>query len=337
MAGLSEAVPPQSFIMVKRLSIFLALLGIIAVTALVLRLKKPQPAPAPLVAPSHAPYADSIGARGMVEGIDENVRIAPNLPGLISEVCVKVGDRVNKGDPLFRQDSRDAESRIANQKAQVALLEARVKESEVRVEDKKDDLARADRLLSQRVISEDVQRRKYFELQSAESTLVSTRAELLLARAQLIQAEVNLDLLTVRAPRDGDILRVDLRAGEYASVPPTDVNNPSLLLGETRHLQLRADVDEDSASRVHPGAPAIAFIKGMRSDPIPLRFVRIEPYVTTKKSLTGDSSERVDTRVLQVIYQFDQSKVPVYVGQQMDVFIEGSGPQPAHPDGPFRK
>ena len=323
--------------MLKRLSIFAALIGIAAVSLLVLKLKRPQPVPTPLVEPSRAPYTDSIGARGIVEGIDENVRIAPNLPGLISEVCVKVGDRVKKGDPLFLQDNRDAASRVASQKAQVALLEARVKESEVRVEDKKDDLARADRLLSQRVISEDVQRRKYFELQSAESLLASTQAELLMYRAQLRQSEVNLDLLTVRAPRDGDILRVDLRAGEYASVPPTDMNNPSLLLGETRHLQLRADVDEDSASRVRPGASAVAYIKGMRSDPIPLRFVRIEPYITVKKSLTGDSSERVDTRVLQVIYQFDQSKVPVYVGQQMDVFIEGRGPQFLHPDGPVEK
>ena len=76
----------------------------------------------------------------------------------------------------------------------------------------------------------------------------------------------------------------------------------------------------------------MAFIKGMKTDPIPLRFVRIEPYVTTKKSLTGDSTERVDTRVLQVIYQFDQSKIPVYVGQQMDVFIDGSGAPVAHPE-----
>ena len=125
---------------------------------------------------------------------------------------------------------------------------------------------------------------------------------------------------------------MDLRAGEYASVPPSDLNNPSLLLGETRQLQLRADVDEDSASRVTAGAPAVAFIKGMRSDPIPLRFVRIEPYVTTKKSLTGDSTERVDTRVLQVIYQFDHSNTPVYVGQQMDVFIEGKAPQRPQPE-----
>ncbi|MCX6959352.1 MAG: hypothetical protein NTW91_03510 [Verrucomicrobia bacterium] len=79
--------------MLKRLSIFLALAGILAVILLVLRLKKPEPTPTPLVPPSHAPYADSIGARGMVEGIDENVRIAPNLSGLISEVCVSSSAR----------------------------------------------------------------------------------------------------------------------------------------------------------------------------------------------------------------------------------------------------
>jgi RND family efflux transporter MFP subunit len=319
--------------MVKRITIFLALVGIGAVTLLVLRLKKPEPRPTPLVEPSRAPFGDSIGARGMVEGVDENVRIAPLLPGLIAEVFVKVGDQVKKGNPLFRQDARDAEARIANQKAQVGLLEAKVHEAEVTLADRRDSFQRTDTLRSKDVMSEDDRLRKYYAMRSAETALATTGADLELAKAQLAQAEVNLDLLTIRAPRDGEILRVDLRAGEFASVPPTDLNNPSLLLGETRHLQLRADVDEDSASRVRAGSPAVAFIKGMRSDPIPLRFVRIEPYVTTKKSLTGDSTERVDTRVLQVIYQFDQTKIPVYVGQQMDVFIEGRGPQPEHPDG----
>lgn len=318
--------------MLKRVTIFLALLGIGAVSLLVLKLKKPQPAPTPLVEPSRTPYADSIGARGMVEGINENVRIAPLLPGLIDEVFVKVGDRVKKGDPLFRQDTRDAEARIANQKAQVGLLDAKVQEAEVTLADRQDSFQRTERLRNKDVMSEDDRQRKYYAMRSAETALATTKADLEFARAQLEQSQVNLDLLTVRAPRDGDILKVDLRAGEYAAVPPTDLNNPSLLLGETRQLQLRADVDEDSASRVTVGAPAVAFIKGMRSDPIPLRFVRIEPYVTTKKSLTGDSTERVDTRVLQVIYQFDHSNIPVYVGQQMDVFIQGKAPQSPQPE-----
>jgi hypothetical protein len=39
--------------------------------------------------------------------------------------------------------------------------------------------------------------------------------------------------------------------------------------------------------------------------------------------LTGDNTERVDTRVLQVIYEFDPSGLPpLFVGQQVEVFID---------------
>ena len=295
---------------------------------------KPLPTPIPLVEPSRAPYADSIGGRGIVEAVDENVDVAPLISGLITDIYVKVGDIVKKGDPLFRQDTRDAAAKVATQKAQVALLEAKVHEAEVMLADRQDSFDRIEKLREKAVVSEDDRLRKYYLARSAETALATTKADLELGKAQLDQAEVVLDLLTVRASRDGEILRQNMHEGEYASVSPSDPNTPSLLLGETQRLQLRVDVDEDSASRVRAGAPAVAYIKGMRSDPIPLHFVRIEPYVTTKKSLTGDSTERVDTRVLQVIYQFDKTKVPVYVGQQMDVFIDGA---PLAPNAPGEK
>jgi HlyD family secretion protein len=44
------------------------------------------------------------------------------------------------------------------------------------------------------------------------------------------------------------------------------------------------------------------------------------------KMLTGDSTERVDTRVLQIIYELERPAVPVYVGQQVDVFIKRDEP-----------
>jgi hypothetical protein len=47
-----------------------------------------------------------------------------------------------------------------------------------------------------------------------------------------------------------------------------------------------------------------------------------EPFVIPKKSLTGGTTERVDTRVMQVVYSFDRAELPVYVGQQMDIYIE---------------
>jgi len=43
--------------------------------------------------------------------------------------------------------------------------------------------------------------------------------------------------------------------------------------------------------------------------------------VLPKRSLTGDTTERVDTRVLQAIYEFAPSEFPAFVGQQVDVFI----------------
>ena len=86
-------------------------------------------------------------------------------------------------------------------------------------------------------------------------------------------------------------------------------------------MHLRADVDENDAWRVKAGAPAIAHIRGNSRLVYALEFVRLEPAVVPKKSLTGDSTERVDTRVLQVIYRFSDAHARVYDGQQMDVFI----------------
>ena len=66
----------------------------------------------------------------------------------------------------------------------------------------------------------------------------------------------------------------------------------------------------------------------------PLRFVRFEPFVVPKRSLTGDSTERVDTRVLQVIYRVERDDLPLFVGQQVDVFIDAQPEKRAYPMSP---
>jgi hypothetical protein len=66
--------------------------------------------------------------------------------------------------------------------------------------------------------------------------------------------------------------------------------------------------------------------RGSLQEKYPLEFVRVEPFVMPKKSLTGNNTERVDTRVLQVIYRFDPTgRPPLFVGQQVEVFIEARG------------
>lgn len=306
--------------MLKRLSFYLALAGIVAVTFLVLRLRQPAPSPEPLVPPPVSPYAASIGGRGLVESIDENIRIAPPASGLVERVLVSPGDSVGEGADLFQLDSRDAQASLRVQQAQVGVFRAQVAEAETLLADRKDQLDRSAKLRERRVASEDEAERDRFAWESASRQLERVRADLALAEAKLQAAQVALDMRTVKAPRPARVLQVNIRPGEYTTVDPAA---PALLLGDVSNLQLRVDVDESDAPRVRSGAAATAFLKGTREKPVALDFVRIEPYILPKKSLTGESTERVDTRVLQVIYRLRDPSMPVYVGQQMDVFIDG--------------
>ena len=76
----------------------------------------------------------------------------------------------------------------------------------------------------------------------------------------------------------------------------------------------------------HPDGAAVAFLRANPQLKVSLKFERIERYVIPKVSLTGDNTERTDMRVLQILYSFDPSALPLYVGQQMDVYIDA---QPA--------
>jgi hypothetical protein len=69
-------------------------------------------------------------------------------------------------------------------------------------------------------------------------------------------------------------------------------------------------------------------VVGQSQRALPLSFVRVEPHVLPKRSLSGDNRERVDTRVLEVIYELNPSDAAVYVGQQVNVYISADERNP---------
>jgi hypothetical protein len=111
---------------------------------------------------------------------------------------------------------------------------------------------------------------------------------------------------------------VNVRKGEAVGERS---ERPPLVLGDTHRYRLRVDVEEHQIARFHAETPARALSRGEPGVVFLLRFERIEPLVVPRVALKGDSGERSDTRVLQVLYEFDAGKVAVYVGQQLDVFI----------------
>jgi HlyD family secretion protein len=295
-------------IIFRKISFWLACVGVAAAISLVLRLRGAllEPVPPPPVPPATKPFAKGIGASGLVESIRENTLIGVPQPGLVTVVAVKVWDRVEQGQTLLQLDDRDLKAQLGAQRAQVAVAEA----SLARITDQ---LARLTAVTDARAISAE-------EIKTRRSDVEVAKAQLAAAKATVTQTETLLERLTVRAPISGTVLQVNVRPGEYVSVTaPT----PPLIVGAIDEVQVRADVDEQLAPRVRAGAKAVGYIKGAATEAIPLEFVRIEPFVVPKRSLTGASIERVDTRVLQVIYKFaNRPARPVYVGQQMDLFIE---------------
>ena len=160
-----------------------------------------------------------------------------------------------------------------------------------------------------------------------EPDLRMARAEVAVAKAALVETQTALDVLLVTAPVDGDVMQVNLRLGEYVGIPFGATPTTALVwLGDIQHLHLRVDIDEHDIFRFREDAAAFATVRGNTAQKFPIRFVRYEPFVIPKKSLTGDTSERVDTRVLQVIFRIDRSEASprLFVGQQMDVFVKAA-------------
>jgi hypothetical protein len=134
------------------------------------------------------------------------------------------------------------------------------------------------------------------------------------------RVKIELDRLIVRALTDGEVLQVNVRPGQFAAMAWRE---PMVVLGDVRQLNLRVDIDEHDLPRFKTDLEAVAFLRGNPKTPFRLKkIVKIEPYVIPKRSLTGDNAERVDTRVLQVVYALpDDRTFRVFVGQQMDVYF----------------
>jgi multidrug resistance efflux pump len=148
------------------------------------------------------------------------------------------------------------------------------------------------------------------------------RAAVRLAQSQIESIKINLQRLVVHAPMDGEILQLNVRLGQYAAFAWKE---PMIVLGDIKRLHVRVDIDENDLPYFSKGAEAVATLKGRPQVRFPLTFVYVEPYVIPKQSLTGYNSERVDTRVLQVIYELPEDRpIDVHVGQQMDVYLKAT-------------
>jgi HlyD family secretion protein len=269
-------------------------------------MSKPKPAIKDVVtAPPMSKYIQSVAGIGIIEPKSELINIGVEIPGIVRNIAIKVGDTVEKGAVLFELDQRDIN-------AQIKTLEAKLISLKVQAEDAAAQFEIVNSMKDSRAVAKDDFNRRNFASQTA------------IAKVKEIESQIDYltttkERLTITAPIEGTILEVNIRPGEYASIGK--LNDALVTMGDISTLHVRVEIDEENSNRLKSGSSAMGMIRGKSKEDIPLTFVRFEPYVKPKKNLAV-SGQRVDTRVLQIIYALPNNTKDIFVGQQMDVFIK---------------
>ena len=314
----------------------LALLGVAAAVAMVHQGNRTPPTEKPVFQPAEAPFSSYIFGPGIIEASTENIAIGTPVSGIVTAIYVKWGEQVRSGAPLFKIDTRDLEVQLIPANAKVNEVEAQLSSATANINQAKETLAKAENRLrigeglvpGVSISAEDLANRKSdvgvdkAAVDSAEAQLQQIKAQIASAKAQVQQIKGQIKIRTVRAAVSGTVLQMTIRPGEYAQSGV--LATPLMVLGNDTLLHVRVDIDQSDAWRFQPNAPAVGYVRGNSNLKTTLQYVRTDPDVVPQALLTGDATQRTDTRVLQVIYSFTRSALPAYVGQLMDVFIQAS-------------
>lgn len=318
----------------------------------------------PLINPPTAPYQYYISGVGIVEPSSQSISIGTPLNRIVDKVLVKVGAKVKKGDILFSLEDADLKANLLLQETAYKSALARLNKLEAlpRSEDLAEakaslDIAKVELDLAKeqfdmvqnlpdpRALSREEINRRQFNYNLAEVKWQQAQAiynkvkegtwkpDLEIARLEAMQARANVHVVDaeiqrtiIQSPVDGTVLQIKINEGELPT--PDTFRTPIMIIGNIEEKYLRVSINQLDIPHFHAKCPATAYFRGDASIEFPLEFVRIEPFLVDKLNLTNEISEKVDTRVLQIIYKIKDRSDLIYVGQQMDVFIKS--PPEAH-------
>lgn len=136
------------------------------------------------------------------------VEVRPQVSGFITDVMVKEGAQVKKGETLFIIDTIPYAATYEQAKAAVATAEAQEATSKLTLEGQEE-------LYAEKVISD-------FELQTSRNSYLTAKASLAQARAQEVSAANNLSFAKVTSPVTGVAGMTSIRVGTLVSSSMTE-------------------------------------------------------------------------------------------------------------------
>ena len=258
----------------------------------------------PTIDPPSSTFQHKIAGLGVVESETRMINIGSHATGVVSKIYVSEGQYVKKGSPLFSIENSES-------KAKLEHAEAKLKVVEINYEDALHHLNLFENIKDKRAISYEELSRKRFAAKKAHAEMVEAQTNLKVSQA-------NFDNLTVKSPLDSHILKVNTKLGEYVG----NNGEQSIIIGNLDKMHVRVEIDETDIHRINQDAKSIGILRSNSQLKIPLKFIKYDPYVMPKSNLSNNITEKIDTRVIELLYEFDNSRIGAFPGQRMDVFIE---------------
>jgi HlyD family secretion protein len=230
------------------------------------------------------------------------VVVATELPGVVVRLLVDEKDRVRKGQVI-------AELRADDLRAELAEARARVDEAEADIRFAEMDLGRAERLLAEKVGTQEIADRARRNRDAA-----SARRETAIASVSRLQAV--LAKMRIVSPISGVVILRSVQAGEHL-----EAGEPLVTVANLDRTRVEAEVDEFDAGRVALGAPVQVTAEGYTGQSWPARIEEIPDAVMPRRLKPQDPGRPSDTRVLLVKIALD-GKTPLKLGQRVEVEIQ---------------
>ncbi len=307
----------------------LPLLAIAAILFAAYKVATGQPDRSQIAAAVTPPKASSafgnvpaVAGSGVVEPSSEVINIGTSIGGLVTKVYVEPGQQVERGAPLFAVDDRAIRARITEASTAIASAQSDRSAASAALITAQQQLALYSGVDDRRAISRAEVIERQGIVRNARAQFAQASARIRAAQSVQSSAQTDLARLIVRAPVAAEILSVSIRPGEFVNPGGQQGggNSTYMEIGNTRPMHVRIDIDENEIGRVVVGSEAIISPRGDQDKRVTAIFVRAEPLVTPKRSLTNSASERVDVRVLQLIYELPAGE-SFYIGQQVDAFV----------------
>ena len=163
------------------------------------------------------------------------IKLSANNTTYITDISVKEGDFVKKGDFLMALDDRQ-------QRAATEASRASVKATSVQLDQRKAQKSRQEELYKQGLISDQ-------EMETTNSSYASALSSYNQAKARLIQDEDALQKLKLVAPQDGTITYL---TGEVGDLAQGGMFNPQVLikLSDLSKMEVLVNVNENDITDV---------------------------------------------------------------------------------------